>query len=474
MADGQTVLIPQPSDDPQDPLNWSWLKKHAVFASLLPGCFLTDWVITWGTTLFEQQAMDWKMPVPAVANSISGAIFMQGPGGLLAVPLVQRYGRLPVLFWSQLLTLICTIGAAQASSYSGFTACRTLQGFFGAPPQVVGLSIIHDMFFFHERARKINLWAFSFLIGPYLGPFISGLLAAKLTWRDNFGVLCGFYGLSVLGILLVGDETLYERESPRKYHIHPNPTVERIFRLTGIAGWRDAETRPSVMRVFRDLFGLLLRPYLLLPTFFFVTFITMWTIGLVSTMTQFVKPPPYLFSDTAVAMLFFAPMIGTLIAEVWGHWFNDFLFERHVRLHGGTYSPENRLWGVYPPWILGMAGLVLFGQTLQHHLSWVGLAFGWALNCFSTLGTTVAISAYILDVFPAHAALASAWINTFRTIGGFCVVYFQMKWVAASGPAMTFGLQAVIVAAFIGPVVLTQVKGAAWRRRSPPPAGHGS
>lgn len=45
------VLIPHPSEDPRDPLNWSWLKKHAVFASLLPGCFLTDWVITWGTTL---------------------------------------------------------------------------------------------------------------------------------------------------------------------------------------------------------------------------------------------------------------------------------------------------------------------------------------------------------------------------------------------------------------------------------------
>lgn len=26
--DGKTVLIPQPSDDPNDPLNWSWKKKH--------------------------------------------------------------------------------------------------------------------------------------------------------------------------------------------------------------------------------------------------------------------------------------------------------------------------------------------------------------------------------------------------------------------------------------------------------------
>jgi len=49
--DGKTILIPQPSDDPNDPLNWTWMKKHAVLLALLPGCFLTDWVITYGTTM---------------------------------------------------------------------------------------------------------------------------------------------------------------------------------------------------------------------------------------------------------------------------------------------------------------------------------------------------------------------------------------------------------------------------------------
>lgn len=46
--DGEIVLIPRPSDSPNDPLNWSWWKKHAVFLALLPGCFLTDWQITYG------------------------------------------------------------------------------------------------------------------------------------------------------------------------------------------------------------------------------------------------------------------------------------------------------------------------------------------------------------------------------------------------------------------------------------------
>ena len=88
-----TILQPQPSDDPADPLNWSWGKKHLVLVSLFIGALLTDGGMTWGATLIEAQAAEWHMTPPAVEQSLSGGIFMQGAGGLLVVPLIQRYGR---------------------------------------------------------------------------------------------------------------------------------------------------------------------------------------------------------------------------------------------------------------------------------------------------------------------------------------------------------------------------------------------
>jgi MFS family permease len=63
--------------------------------------------------------------------------------------LMEVWNRLPVLFWTQVLATIAVIGATFAPTYAGFTACRTLQGFVGTAPQVIGLSIVHDMFFFH-------------------------------------------------------------------------------------------------------------------------------------------------------------------------------------------------------------------------------------------------------------------------------------------------------------------------------------
>lgn len=35
--DKDIVLAPQPSDDPNDPLNWSWTKKVAIVAILMFG-----------------------------------------------------------------------------------------------------------------------------------------------------------------------------------------------------------------------------------------------------------------------------------------------------------------------------------------------------------------------------------------------------------------------------------------------------
>jgi hypothetical protein len=62
-------LVPQPTVSPEDPLNWPWWKKHAVLAAMIPGCLLSDWTLTWGTTVFELQAPEWYvMHYPDDAN----------------------------------------------------------------------------------------------------------------------------------------------------------------------------------------------------------------------------------------------------------------------------------------------------------------------------------------------------------------------------------------------------------------------
>jgi hypothetical protein len=54
--DGHTVLIPQPSDDPNDPLNWSPMKKHVILLIISFAAFLPDYGSATGAVTLIPQA----------------------------------------------------------------------------------------------------------------------------------------------------------------------------------------------------------------------------------------------------------------------------------------------------------------------------------------------------------------------------------------------------------------------------------
>lgn len=57
-ADGHTILIPQPSDDPYDPLNWSKFRKHLILIIISAAAFLPDYgSATGAVTLLPQAAL---------------------------------------------------------------------------------------------------------------------------------------------------------------------------------------------------------------------------------------------------------------------------------------------------------------------------------------------------------------------------------------------------------------------------------
>jgi len=47
---------------------------------------------------------------------------------------------------------------------------------------------IFDMFFFHERARKINIWAAFIILSPYMGPLLTAFIITTLKWPIAFWV----------------------------------------------------------------------------------------------------------------------------------------------------------------------------------------------------------------------------------------------------------------------------------------------
>ncbi|PKX92340.1 putative MFS transporter [Aspergillus novofumigatus IBT 16806] len=423
-------------EDGRDPRKWSPRKKLLVFVALMSSSILADGGMTWGATLIVPQALEWGVSVDHSATSMNYGMLLQGVGGLMAIPLIEAYGRLPVWLWPQFVTTFMVLGATLSNNYSTFTAFRSLQGLFGTIPQVVGLPIIHDMYEPKDWPQMINIWGTTFLIGPFLGPALAGYIGAGSNWKASFGVLTAFYALSTVPIFLFGYETYYARghQCQRNSRLQSMVGIKNHNLPVGrtLAYW----TKTLAIHIFK--FPLLLTGIATMVNF-------CWPIGITVTVSTFVAQPPYLFNTVQSASLRWAPIIGGLLGYAFGYWFNGWIENSRQQ----TWRPEYRLHGVWVAIGVMACGLLTYGMTLNYHKHWIGLAFGWLMVVFGMISSTVSITAYNLEKYPDQSTVVSAIINAWRTASGFSVGYFQPSWIAKDGTAAVFGTQVAVVVAVL-------------------------
>ncbi|EJT98007.1 MFS general substrate transporter [Dacryopinax primogenitus] len=473
--DGKYILWPQPTEDPRDPLNWSWNKKMLTLVVLTMASIVPDFNSSIGIACLFPLAEQFNTTVNHVNNLTSNwSIFLLGPGGVVAVILVNVIGRLPILFWSQILGVAFLIGCTVAPDLATVAGMRCLSAFFSTAPQVTGLFIVRDIFFFHQEARMLNAWAFGFVVSPYLGPFLFGFLVQRQTWRWAYGIGCIYEGIVVLLIVLFVEETLYERDSKDRPKIETGMWA-RIKALVGITGYQRRHFHMPFWTSFWRPFLVNFQPQEIL-SLAYVALNFAWAIGINTTLVVFLQSPPplgYSFSGDAVAVFYLTPIIATVLGEIVSHYLQDFFTNRYIRRHNGVFEPEARLWMCYIGSTLNFAGLMCLGGTLQNHASIAGLVFGWGLF---TLGMMIIISAmytYMSDAFPAYQGEVSCLFNLWRTFAGFAVAYFQVPWSEKSGALVVFGCEAAIVVfIFVAVVPILQIWGKAIRTRFSSLSGH--
>lgn len=75
--DGVTILIPQPSNDPNDPLNWSRRKKWSIMAIVAYCAAMPDMQAGFGIPLVVPQAIYWDISITDSGRSMSGNVFVR-------------------------------------------------------------------------------------------------------------------------------------------------------------------------------------------------------------------------------------------------------------------------------------------------------------------------------------------------------------------------------------------------------------
>ncbi|KAI9705223.1 MAG: hypothetical protein M1820_005370 [Bogoriella megaspora] len=459
--DGHTVLIPQPSDDANDPLNWSWRKKHIILFVISATAFLPDYGSATGAVTLLPQSKIWGLSEDYVNHSQAGNVFMLGAGGIFVVALSAYFGRLPVLFWFALTALWTAAWCAGAGSYDSFMAARILNGFFSTVAQGGGLMFIKDMFFFHEHARKINVWASFIILSPYFGPLFAAFIISTQKWQWAFGVYTIETGLCLIAIILLVEETFYNRRIPPSTQ---PPRGSHWQRLVGISQWRSRYQRSTPMQAIMRPIRVILKPIVFLSTFYYM-FTFAWVVGINTTLSIFVTPL-YGFGPKQIGYFYFTPIVAAILGEIAGHWLHDVLARYLTRRNHGTFQPEFRLSVLWLSTPFIIAGLVLLGFALERAYHYMIAALGWGLYVFGIMITTVGIQSYVLDSYPEGSGEVAAWINFGRTTGGFIVSYFQVRWANAMGTEKSFGIQAAVCVAVFFIVIFMQVYGLRLRQWS--------
>lgn len=132
------VLIPQPSDDPHDPLNWSpkWkaiamtcstvLSFSLNFGPLALAPMFGEYFMILmaeeveANLISEEYIHEWDRSLADVVQFTGVAILVLGFSNFIWVPISVCFGRRPVMIFSTLICAISSIWRARATSYDSF------------------------------------------------------------------------------------------------------------------------------------------------------------------------------------------------------------------------------------------------------------------------------------------------------------------------------------------------------------------
>ncbi|KAK9448254.1 major facilitator superfamily domain-containing protein [Limtongia smithiae] len=226
------VLVPQPHNDPRDPLNWDvkW-KLLSMF-----GMFLMTITTAMGPLSIAPQVSyymaEWDRSLADVLQFTGVCILVLGFSNFLWVPITTRYGRRPCAILSGLLGLGCCIWRAKATSYNSMFAASALHGVAAGPGETFGPIVIADVMFLHERGLYMTLYLWAYMGMLMIGPIIAGAMTLNYGWRSFWWFCVALYALQVAYCVALFPETKWNRNAETPQDIDPTSVATEAEKAT--------------------------------------------------------------------------------------------------------------------------------------------------------------------------------------------------------------------------------------------------
>ncbi|KAJ7660368.1 MFS general substrate transporter [Mycena polygramma] len=452
-------LIPQPSDDPEDPLNWSRGEKYLIVAIASFVAFLGPFALASSNPAYAQ--IGESLGVTAIEASYIGTVGIAsaGLGSFIWAPISNVYGRRPVLILSQAMGVAAGFGAAYAKSYGGIIVGRFFTGIGFASGNVVPFAVISDIFCLHERGKMLGLVTVALINGPHVASLPGGFIAQNVGWRWTIIMPSILTAVCWVLIVLCLPETLYVRglpfiKSTGKYH---------RLRLTGT---RAVGRKLQPIDFARPFQMLKYFPIVVLGWYAAVAF-TLGSVMPAQTVSALFRTYYKWGSARTGVALSVSTTIGGVLGEVVSGPVIDKLMERS-RKREGHVRPESRLHGMWPAIFLLPAGLLMFGFSIANHElthSYIGATVGMAVTCFAVQMITTPIIAYCVDCYKPQSAEVVQLLNFARQEMSFTVGFWSIQYGDKIGFQFSGITYACVSVFFFLPVLWIMIYGERLRAR---------
>ncbi|KAF5010078.1 hypothetical protein FDECE_3744 [Fusarium decemcellulare] len=454
---GDIILVPPPTQSPNDPLNWSIARKtwHSFLVCYIVALTAATSNVAGaaGVGVNEQYGISYD-----VFNTGAGVLFVAiGYWTLLSSPAVHLYGR-------RILYLVGTVWGLIGNIWFGLlqNTADTVwsQLFVGASESVaeavVQLSLL-DIWFEHQNGTSLGFYTLATSVGTYIGPLIGGHLAHNIGWRwiGHVGAIASGFTLVLFYFGL--EETAFERnryldlqdsaERSTNVEAIPAPPPAHYTKTStneekrtdssqadveaGVMDDRQKQieqnrlsasfTRPksywqriALITPASNLRGFGFRQYVhrLWHTMRIFTFPAVWFAGLQWGMQNIALSfyltveedywigPPWNYSDAAVGNMNLPCLIGSVIGCFYGGYCSDEFILWMAKRNKGIMEAEFRLYLMVLCVVIFPLGMWLFGIGSAQGWDWpvpyVALGFiGFGYGCAGDLSIT-----YLADSYP--------------------------------------------------------------------------
>ncbi|KAI5456685.1 major facilitator superfamily domain-containing protein [Mariannaea sp. PMI_226] len=471
------VLVPQPTNDPDDPLRWSPRRKTKNIICAMSWCFFIAALISGLSPAYILIEQDTGISIADLSTGNGIMFLFLGWGTLFTQCLALNNGRRITLIVSAIASAGMSLWTAYVKSRGEFFANRILLGIAASPQETLIEVIVGDLFFTHDRGFYMGAYSWTLWCGAFLAPVASGYVAQELGWRWIQ------YIIAIIGIAVAVftffffEETMFYREhhagdmretpgldpvsikaatpgsvtgstaaansekspnektldreeasvSPSTEPYEPNSFDEKASTRTYLEklkvwGFRD----PRQPNNFKHFF-LPIQLLFMFPGMFFggllVGGILAWYNVVGGSLALILGNPPYNFSANNIGLTYLASVVGVTIGCLLSGWMADILALRLARRNGGVMEPEQRLWTCLVALVMHPAGCLLYGVGASFHIHWFGVVFGLCLISITLpMGANLAFT-YILDSYKEVAGEGLVSAILIRNLMGFAFGY---------------------------------------------------